>query len=73
MLYLPSSSTELPSGGTHETCMAFAVQLMTRTLEGVMGVDAVCRVMPSDLDDMMNVLLQSSFAITQHVHQSLCC
>ena len=67
--YIPSTSTESSCGGSHETCIELAVQLTTRTLEGVVGVDAVCTVMLSDLDDMMNVLLQCSFAVTQHVHQ----
>ena len=70
-LYVPSTSTELSSGGTQDSCIEFAVQLMTRRLEGIAGVDdTVYSVMTSDLDDMMNVLLQCSFAVT---HQSLCC
>jgi len=46
--------------------MAVDVQLVIRTLEGVAGADAVCSVMPSDLADMMNVLLHNSFAVTHH-------
>jgi len=67
--YIPSTSTESSCGGSHETCIELAVQLTTRTLEDVVGVDAVCTVKLSDLDDMMNVLLQCSFAVTKHVHQ----
>jgi len=46
--------------------MVLAVQPVTRTLQGLVGVDAVCTVMLSDLDDIMNVLLQRSFAVTTH-------
>jgi len=70
--YVPRISTELSSGGTQDTCSAFAVQLMTRTLEGVAGVEAVCSTMLSDLADMMNVLLQCSSSITRN-YRSLWC
>ena len=69
--YIPSSSTESSCGGSHETCIELAVQLTTRTLEGVVGVDVVCTVMLSDLDDMMNVLLQCSFAVTKHMQRRI--
>lgn len=57
---------EQSSSGAQDTCMAVDVQLVIRTLEGVAGADAVCSVMPSDLADMMNVLLHNSFAVTHH-------
>lgn len=63
LMYVPSTSTELSSSGAHDTCTAFDVQLVTRTLEGVAGDEAVCSVIASDLADMMNVLLHSSFAV----------
>jgi len=63
--YLPSISTELSSGRTQDSWIAFAEQPVTRTFDGVAGVDAVCSVTLADFADMMNALLQRSFAVTQ--------
>ena len=63
-VYVPSTCTEPWSSGAHATCTAVDVQLVTRTLHGVAGADAVCTVMPSDLAVIMNVLLHHSFAVT---------
>jgi len=48
-------STQSSVGGIQETCIELAVQPTTRTLDGVVAIDAVCSVMLSHFDVMMNV------------------